>query len=118
VRCAVQQRSSRTRRPAPGQSADLPSCTIRLNTLIYIEGVVGPIYMNARSAWGHACNDPLLGSSSDQEKEGVIKIFERLVAEVGQTVRAALESWPRTVRLVILITVLVGAAVIWTHYRL
>jgi len=48
----------------------------------------------------------------------VILTLEKLVAEIGQTIRAALESWPRTVRLVILTTVLVGAAVIWTHYCL
>jgi hypothetical protein len=45
-------------------------------------------------------------------------MLDRLAAEVGQTVRAALESWPKTVRLIILIAVLVGAAAIWTHYCL
>jgi hypothetical protein len=48
----------------------------------------------------------------------VILTLERLAGEVGQTVRAALESWPKTVRLVVLITVLVAAAAIWTHYCL
>jgi hypothetical protein len=44
--------------------------------------------------------------------------LEQLTAEVGQTVRAALESWAKTVRLVVLIAVLVSAAAIWTHYCL
>ena len=59
------------------------------------------------------CPDALQGRLKE-----VISTLGQLAAEVGQTVRAALESWPRTVRLVILITVLVGAAVIWTHYCL
>jgi hypothetical protein len=41
-----------------------------------------------------------------------------LVSEVGQTIRAALESWPRTVRLIVLIAVLVATAAIWTRYHL
>jgi hypothetical protein len=51
-------------------------------------------------------------------REGVMKTLETLLTESGRTLRAALESWPRTVRLVILITVVVGTAVIWTHYCL
>lgn len=35
--------------------------------------------------------------------------------EVGQTVREALQSWPGTVRLTVLI--LAVAAVIWTYYH-
>jgi len=38
--------------------------------------------------------------------------------ELGRTVRAALQSWPATARLCVLITVSVAAAVIWTHYHL
>jgi len=38
--------------------------------------------------------------------------------EVGQTVRVALASWPRTVRLIVLIAVLVAMAAIWTRYHL
>ena len=44
--------------------------------------------------------------------------LKQLVNEVGQTVRAALESWPRTVRLIVLIAVLVATAAIWTRYHL
>lgn len=44
--------------------------------------------------------------------------LKQLANEAGQTVRAALESWPRTVRLIVLIAVLVGTAVIWTRYHL
>jgi hypothetical protein len=42
--------------------------------------------------------------------------MEKIAAEVGRTVREALGSWPRTVRLVVLIAVVVGAAAIWTRY--
>ncbi len=44
--------------------------------------------------------------------------LKQLANEVGQTVRAALESWPRTVRLIVLIAVLVATAAIWTRYHL
>ena len=37
--------------------------------------------------------------------------------ELGQTVRAALESTPKTVRLCVLIAVSVAAIMIWTHYH-
>jgi hypothetical protein len=59
-----------------------------------------------------------VGSSEPTTSQEVMHMFDELVAEVGRTVRAALESWSRTIRLVILIAVLVGAAVIWTHYCL
>jgi hypothetical protein len=41
-----------------------------------------------------------------------------LVQEVGRTVRAALQSWPGTIRLIVLIVVVAAIAAIWTHYQL
>lgn len=49
--------------------------------------------------------------------EGVIDL-KQVANEVGQTVRAALESWPRTARLIVLIVVVVVLAAIWTRYHL
>lgn len=43
--------------------------------------------------------------------------MKTLARELGQTVRAALESWPRTGRLCVIITVSLAAAVILTHYH-
>ena len=40
-----------------------------------------------------------------------------LIKEIGQTIRDALESWPRTARLCVLIAVGVTAAAIWTRYH-
>jgi hypothetical protein len=64
----------------------------------------------------HRCLGGFLGAIFFRKE--VFLTIEKLATEVGQTVRAALESWPKTVRLVILIAVLVGAAAIWTHYCL
>jgi hypothetical protein len=39
-----------------------------------------------------------------------------IVREIGRTVRAALHSWPETIRLCVLVAVLVTAT--WTCYHL
>jgi len=44
--------------------------------------------------------------------------LKQLANEAGQTVRAALESWPKTARLIVLIVVLVAIAAIWTRCHL
>jgi Tfp pilus assembly protein PilO len=44
--------------------------------------------------------------------------MKHVVQEMGRTIRAALGSWPETVRLIVLIVVVAVIAAIWTHYHL
>lgn len=55
--------------------------------------------------------------TSDRKRKGVVNIKE-IAKEVGQTVRAALQSWPGTIRLCVLIAFGVTVVAIWTHHYL
>jgi hypothetical protein len=44
--------------------------------------------------------------------------MKEVVREAGRTVRAALASWPGTIRLIALIVAVAAIAAIWTHYHL
>jgi len=45
-------------------------------------------------------------------------LLEPLAREVGQTVRFALQSWPTTERLCVLLVVITTMAAVWTHFHM